>query len=660
MRFSFLTFCAGVCACLGLILSPAPSVAQSGAAQPGLTPPPLDYYGDLPRIEEAVLSPSGRYTALLMTVQGQRAVIVLDAGGTPVKQLLVGDTLVRNILWAGDQGVVILRTELGKLPVQFLRGEAEFVRGNVVPLDDNAPVVSIFANQRSIANAIFGFYGIRQIEGRWVGFFGGFRKGTVSGDRNRMLDDAPALFAVDLLTGDAKIADDAPDRPLNRQWLVDRGGKVGARLDYDRIMSRWAIRHANGKTIAKGTDPLNRVSMLGFGSDGTSVIYQSYDPDKDEYVETLVDPEGNSSVPPWKEPDVAEYFTDPLSGVILGVQGTDAQYRMGDEAMNAQLQAVFDSFGSRASKDVEIDNFTPNLSTLIVKTSGSYDSGTWYRVEAASGARAIVGLERPAIQGQIIGQVSRFKYTAADGLEMDGVLTLPPGRPAENLPVVILPHGGPAAFDAVAFDWWAQGFASRGYAVFQPNFRGSTGRGAAFENAGAGEWGRKMQTDVSDGLMALAEAGIVDPERACITGASYGGYAALAGVTMQQGIYRCAISVNGVSDLERQLAFTTPSTQNAIARYFRAQFGKRTDLDTISPTQYARQADAPVLLIHGKDDQVVPYGQSILMRDALRRAKKDVELITLDGEDHYLSQAATRKQMLKASVEFVLEHNPPD
>lgn len=654
MRSSFFIAFAALCASAAFSISPTPTLAQSS-----LTPPPLELYGELPAVERAVLSPSGRHTALLMTVQGQRAVIVLDANGTPVKQLLVGDTKVRNILWAGDQGVVILRTELGKLPVQFLRNRADFVRGNVIPLDDSLPVVSIFANQRSIANAIFGFYGIRNVKGRWVGYFGGFRKGSVSGDRNRMLDDAPALFAVDLLTGDAKIADAAPDRPLSREWLVDANGEVGARLDYDRIMSRWAIRHANGKTIAKGEDPLNRVSMLGFGPDGSSIIYQAYEAASDEYVETLVDPQGNASAPPWQTPDVAEFFEDPLTGILLGVQGTDTQYRMGNEAMNAQLQSVFDSFGSLASKDVEIDNFTPDMSAMIIKTSGNYDSGTWFRVEAASGARSIVGLERPAIQGQIIGQVSRFEYTAADGLEMDGVLTLPPGRTPENLPVVLLPHGGPAAYDAVAFDWWAQSFASRGYAVFQPNFRGSTGRGAAFENAGAGEWGRKMQTDISDGLAALAEAGIVDPARACIAGASYGGYAALAGVTMQQGIYRCAVAVAGVSDLDRQLSFMAPTSQNPLERTMRARFGKRTDLDTISPTQFARQADAPVLLIHGKDDQIVPYAQSILMRDALRRAKKDVKLITLDGEDHYLSQAETRKEMLKASVEFVLEHNPP-
>ena len=179
MRSSFFFACAALCASAAFSTSPSPALAQYS-----LTPPPLELYGELPAVERAVLSPSGRHTALLMTVQGQRGVIVLDSNGSTVKRLLVGDTKVRDILWAGDQGVLILRTELGKLPVQFLRNQADFVRGNVIPLDDSLPVVSIFAHQLSIANAIFGFYGIRNVKGRWVGYFGGFRKGSVSGDRS--------------------------------------------------------------------------------------------------------------------------------------------------------------------------------------------------------------------------------------------------------------------------------------------------------------------------------------------------------------------------------------------------------------------------------------------------------------------------------------------
>lgn len=225
----------------------------------------------------------------------------------------------------------------------------------------------------------------------------------------------------------------------------------------------------------------------------------------------------------------------------------------------------------------------------------------------------------------------------------------------------MLPHGGPHAQDRAEFDWWAQAFASRGYAVFQPNFRGSTNRDDAFRRAGYGEWGGKMQSDVSDGLAALAAKGVVDPKRACIAGASYGGYAALAGVTLQQGLYRCAVSVNGVSDLGDlyQEDYRDSGEAPVSKRALLEQLGPRHVWPSRSPRRQAAKADAPVLLIHGKDDTVVPYSHTSRMADALRDAGKPVEVVTLAGEDHWLSRAATRGQMLSEAVAFVEKHNPP-
>jgi dipeptidyl aminopeptidase/acylaminoacyl peptidase len=207
-------------------------------------------------------------------------------------------------------------------------------------------------------------------------------------------------------------------------------------------------------------------------------------------------------------------------------------------------------------------------------------------------------------------------WRAADGLTLSGVLTLPPGRAARALPLVVLPHGGPEARDYPGFDWWAQAYASRGYAVFQPNFSGSGGYDIGLRNAGLGQWGRKMQTDISDGVADLARQGIVDPKRACIVGGSYGGYAALAGVTVQQGLYRCAVSVAGVADLAEMLAYNRDRAglRSDTMRYWKAFMGVNdsTDdsLNAISPVLRASHADAPILLIHGKEDIRVPINQS--------------------------------------------------
>lgn len=362
----------------------------------------------------------------------------------------------------------------------------------------------------------------------------------------------------------------------------------------------------------------------------------------------------------WADVDIHEYVTDPLTAQVMGIQTTSSEFRLIDESKQARLQGAYDAFSGRKGVGVDVEGFSSDMRSVIVSTSGNYDSGTWLRVNPDDDTRSILALERPVIQGQAIGPVSEFSYQAQDGLEIDGILTLPPGKAPESLPVIILPHGGPAAYDELRFDWWAQAFASRGYAVFQPNFRGSTGRGEEFVNAGDGEWGRKMQTDKSDGLKALADAGIVNAERACIVGASYGGYAALAGVTIEQDVYRCAVAVNGVFDLKRWLDWRITGRKDIFRRSADRQFGRDTDLEAISPTKLAERADAPVLLIHGRDDTVVEYEQSVLMEDALKDAGKQVQFITLEGEDHYLSQASTRKAMLNAAVQFVERHNPPN
>ena len=154
--------------------------------------------------------------------------------------------------------------------------------------------------------------------------------------------------------------------------------------------------------------------------------------------------------------------------------------------------------------------------------------------------------------------------------------------------------------------------------------------------------------------------GIADPKRACIVGASYGGYAALAGVTLQKGVYRCAVSVAGVADLK--LMYVTDIQESGgskmVTKSLREQLGDPKGYDKVSPRRFAANADAPVLLIHGKDDTVVPYRQSQVMANALKDANKPYELVTLNGEDHWLSREETRKRMLSETMRFVQKHNP--
>ena len=356
--------------------------------------------------------------------------------------------------------------------------------------------------------------------------------------------------------------------------------------------------------------------------------------------------------------------------LAIGAGGDSSQWVF----FEPKLEAAFDLMHrGLPARQLTVVSYNSDYTKFVFYSEGAGevgDAGTYYIYDAAARSVGVVGRAYPDIRGDQIAFQQAIRYSASDGLEIPAYLTLPPGKEARGLPLVVFPHGGPQSRDYLGFDWWAQAMAARGYAVLQPNFRGSDGLGQAFLEAGYGEWGRKMQTDLSDGVRFLAGRGIIDPEKVCIVGASYGGYAALAGPALDPGVYRCAVSVAGVSDLramltsETRLSGSGAESRNPIIRYWNrfmggAGSGDRT-LDERSPARQADRVDAPILLIHGRRDTVVPYEQSTIMADALRRAGKPVELIALDGEDHSLSQAETRLQMLEATIRFLEENNPPN
>jgi dipeptidyl aminopeptidase/acylaminoacyl peptidase len=344
-----------------------------------------------------------------------------------------------------------------------------------------------------------------------------------------------------------------------------------------------------------------------------------------------------------------------------GFVGDTIQYKFVDQSLQFGWEWTERVFGNQRTEFVSA---SADQSKIIVRVMGQKSGYAFYLADIKEHLTIPVGKIYEDVTQ--IAEMRPIKYPAADGLEIPAYLTLPPDRPAKNLPVIVLPHGGPQWRDRLGFDWWAQALATQGYAVLQPNYRGSALNEAWIE-AGYGEWGRKMQTDLSDGLRFLAAQGIVDADRACIVGASYGGYAALAGVSIQSGLYRCAVAVAGVSDPAgfMQWVSRVESYGDKVGlRYWERFLGvdKPGDkgLDAISPLKNADRINVPLLLIHGRDDTTVPYDQSAGLAKALQRARKPVQFVTLDKEDHYLSRSATRLQMLQSSVEFLRKYNPPD
>jgi dipeptidyl aminopeptidase/acylaminoacyl peptidase len=255
-----------------------------------------------------------------------------------------------------------------------------------------------------------------------------------------------------------------------------------------------------------------------------------------------------------------------------------------------------------------------------------------------------------------LSPVRTITYKARDGVEMSGVLTLPKGREAKDLPMILMPHGGPQARDAEDWDWWVQFLASRGYAVLQPNYRGSTGFGTKFLKMGEGQWGLKMQDDLIDAVNWAAKQGIADPRRVCIVGASYGGYAALRAAQRDKGVYRCAVSYAGVSDLNGMLKYDGSFLNGGSAR---DMWHRQTpDLKAVSPINFPADFSTPILIMHGKVDQRVPVKQSREMVEKLKVAGATYRYVEQPLGDHHFTREADRLQFLEELEAFLTKYNP--
>ena len=224
------------------------------------------------------------------------------------------------------------------------------------------------------------------------------------------------------------------------------------------------------------------------------------------------------------------------------------------------------------------------------------------------------------------------------------------------LAAVVMPHGGPFARDSEEWDWWAQFMAERGYAVVQPNFRGSSGYGKAFGEKGEGQWGLAMQDDVNDALAELVKLGIADPKRAAIVGASYGGYAAMRAAQRDGALYRCAVSFAGVSDLPALLRYDRAFLNSGRSSDWLKK--QAPDLKSVSPINFPENFSTPILLVHGKLDQSVPVKQSRELAEKLKKAGKKHKYVEQPKGDHHFSREEDRLTFLREMEAFLAAHNP--
>ncbi|HEX9659866.1 MAG TPA: S9 family peptidase [Rhodothermales bacterium] len=312
---------------------------------------------------------------------------------------------------------------------------------------------------------------------------------------------------------------------------------------------------------------------------------------------------------------------------------------------------------------VYIVDSTPDGQAHIVYAQSVTKSGGYYYFHRTKRTLTFLGAIYPELEGVKLSPMHSFSYKARDGLTIPAYLSLPPNvaspEEASKLPLIVMPHGGPTARDHLAFDPFVQLLTSRGYAVLQMNFRGSSGFGASFEAAGYGEWGGKMQDDVTDGAQHLIAAGIADPHRICIFGISYGGYAALMGAVVTPEFYRCAVSLNGATDLRRLIRsrFNYIGGRSQLrTAHIGNYYDDREMLREASPKLRAGEITIPVLIAAADDDRVVEREQSSSMASALRAAGANYKFLELENGGHSLETTESRTAFMSELVSFLAEN----
>lgn len=621
-------------------------------AQTNAMPPLLDrelFFGD-PEISGAQLSPDGRFIAFIKPYKGTRNIWVKRTAEEFSRAKPVTDDAKRPIpsfFWSRDGKYILFIQDQGgdeNFNVYAVDPAAAPAAGREVPPARNLTEAKsvrafIYGVPKSDPDAIF--VGLNDRDPAWHDLY---KVKISTGARTLLRKNTERITGwIFDLEDELRLATRVADNGDTEVLRVDAEG-------FEKIYSCSVFESCFPIRFEKGN---RRVWMAtNKGSDADLLRLTLFDPasGKEEVVES----------DPLKRVDFGDAIFSDLSDELIATVYEDERTRIywKNKSFEADYQLIEKKL---PGKSLSFNSSTRDEQLWLVTAASDREPGERYLFDRKTKKLTLQYRVFEKIPREHLAEMKAIRYKSSDGLEIPAFLTLPKGVAARNLPLVVFPHGGPWARDSWSYDQYAQFLANRGYAVLQPNFRGSTGYGKRFLNAGNKEWGQKMQDDLTWGVKHLVSEGIADPKRVAIMGGSYGGYATLAGLAFTPDVYAAGVSIVGPSNLITLLE-SVPPYWEAARKIFAERMGDmskpegRAQLERQSPLNSAQKIKSPLLVIQGANDPRVKKAESDQIVVALRERGFPVEYIVAPDEGHGFARPVNNMAMIAAAEKFLAKH----
>jgi dipeptidyl aminopeptidase/acylaminoacyl peptidase len=582
------------------------------------------------------ISPDGQYIAYIGSKNNHNNIFIRKIGQPPDVSLTNTDRDINSFYWGNKDYILYLQDNDG---------------------DENYRLYRINIYNREIKC-------LTDFENVQTGIIDLLR----SQDENiiiRMNQRDPEIFdpyRLNIVTGDLELLYRNPGKL--RGWMTDNSGKIRFATS-DVLLYRKDDKSELREVIELGPDDVfdpefftgtneHVYAYSNIGRDKIAIV--EFDPDEGKEVKVLFEsPEYDA----FGDDERDSFTCSPSMGRLLFARYTAEKREL--VFFDRSLEKIYKKIKRKIGNDYEINftSFSNDLTQFIIHVSSDRLEGIYYYYDNRSGYLEKLHSDSPWLEQKEMAEMKPISFRARDGLLIHGYLTLPKGLKPEGLPVVVNPHAGPQWRNSWVFDLKTQFLANRGYAVLQVNFRGSEGYGKQFLRAGFRQWGLKMQDDITDGVNWLIDQGIADKNRIAIFGGSFGGYAALAGVTFTPDLYACGIDLWGISNYFT-LYRSFPSYWKSALVEINERWGDigrdSVQMYQTSPVFHADQVKAPLLIFQGANDVRVKRGQSDEMVEALRKRNKEVEYVLIQGEGHGFSDEKRLIDQMKKIEDFLARH----